>query len=242
MLKARAARGISCNELISRQVCSQRLLQQPQPAPLDEGTEQINAIGRGHLRLQRTAHTGFTGGIDQQGAVGQGDQGPGQRCFSRQQRRRPQLLQQPGAGVEPIAGRDRFRRLLLQHRHDPVHQGQLLLPLGLRQCRQGDLAELPQVAGQPLRSLGLIEGLQLVEGGQLEDKALVVGFAEGVVVEAGGELLRWHGMGCRQECHSVRGWLQARQGRSMHSLHKTIGIRPLALCIGECFCRSAANT
>jgi hypothetical protein len=35
--------------------------------------------------------------------------------------------------VEPIASGDRFRRLLMQHRHDPVHQGQLLLlPLGLR--------------------------------------------------------------------------------------------------------------
>jgi hypothetical protein len=89
--------------------------------------------------------------------------------------------------VKPIASGDRFRRLLLQHRHDPVHQGQLLLlPLRLRQRRQGDLTELPQVAGQPLGSLGGVEGLQLVEGGQLGGERLVLGFAEGVVVEAGG--------------------------------------------------------
>ena len=89
--------------------------------------------------------------------------------------------------MKPIASGDRFRRLLLQHRHDPVHQGQLLLlPLRLRQRRQGDLTELPQVAGQPLGSLGGVEGLQLVEGGQLGGERLVLGFAEGVVVEAGG--------------------------------------------------------
>ena len=85
--------------------------------------------------------------------------------------------------MEPIARCDRFRRLLLQHRHDPVHQGQLLLlPLGLRQRRQGDLTELPQVAGQPLGSLGGVEGLQVVEAGQLGGEGLVLGLAEGMVI------------------------------------------------------------
>ena len=38
--------------------------------------------------------------------------------------------------------------------HDLIHQGQLLLlALGLRQRRQGDLVELGQVACQPLRGL-----------------------------------------------------------------------------------------
>lgn len=96
--------------------------------------------------------------------------------------------------MKPIAGGDRFRRLLLQHRHDPVHQGQLLLlPLRLRQRRQGDLTELPQVASQPLGSLGGIERLQLVQGGQLGGERLVLGLAEGVVVEAGEWRLFWHG-------------------------------------------------
>jgi hypothetical protein len=41
--------------------------------------------------------------------------------------------------------------LLLQHRHDPVHQGQLLLllPLSLRQRREGDLTG--PGAGEPRR-------------------------------------------------------------------------------------------
>ena len=135
-------------------------LQQTQPAPLDEGTEQIDPIGRGHLRLQGKAHTGLTGGIDQQGAIRQGDQRPGDGLLAWQQGSSPQLLQQTGAGVKPIASGDRFRRLLPQHRHDPVHQGQLLLlPLRLRQRRQGDLTELPQVAGQSLGSLGGVERL-----------------------------------------------------------------------------------
>ena len=100
--------------------------------------------------------------------------------------------------MKSIAGGDRFRRLLLQHRHNPVHQGQLLLlPLRLRQRRQGDLTELPQVAGQPLGGLGRVERLQLVEGGQLGGEGLVFGFAEGVVVEAGGEVLRGHGVTTR---------------------------------------------
>ena len=168
-------------------------LQQAQPAPLDEGTEQIDPIGGGHLRLQGQPHTGLTGGIDQQGAIRQGKQGPGDGLLAGQQRSSPQLLQQAGAGVEPIARCDRFRCLLLQHRHDPVHQGQLLLlPLGLRQRRQGDLTELPQVTGQPLGSFGRIERLQPVQGGQLGGERLVLGLAEGVVVEAGGEVLRGH--------------------------------------------------
>ena len=135
-------------------------MQQTQPAPLDEGTEQIDPIGRGHLRLQGQPHTGLTGCIDQQGAIRQGNQWTGDGLLARQQRSGPQLLQQAGAGVKPIARCDRFRRLLLQHRHDPVHQGQLLLlPLGLRQRSQSDLTELPQVAGQPLGGLGGVVGL-----------------------------------------------------------------------------------
>ena len=101
--------------------------------------------------------------------------------------------------MEPIARCDCFRRLLLQHRHDPVHQGQLLLlPLSLRQRRQGDLTELPQVAGQSLGGLGGVKRLQLVEGGQLGGEGLVLGLAEGVVVEAGGEVLRGHGLATRR--------------------------------------------
>ena len=39
----------------------------------------------------------------------------------------------------------------MQQRHQLVHQRQLpLLPLGFRQTGQGDLAQLHQVAGQPL--------------------------------------------------------------------------------------------
>lgn len=51
------------------EMLSEHGLQQTQPAPLDEGAEQINPIIRGHLRLQGQPHTGLTGGIDQQGAI-----------------------------------------------------------------------------------------------------------------------------------------------------------------------------
>ena len=110
--------------------------------------------------MQGQPHAGLTGGIDQQGAIRQGNQGAGDGLLAWQQRNGPQLLQQAGAGVEPIASGDHFRRLLLQHRLDPVHQGQLLLlPLSLRQRRQSDLTELAQIAGQPLGSLGGVERL-----------------------------------------------------------------------------------
>jgi hypothetical protein len=67
--------------------------------------------------------------------------------------------------VKPIAGCDRFRRLLLQHRNNPVHQGQLLLlPLRFRQRRQGGFAQLAEVAGQALGGFGGVEGLKLVQG------------------------------------------------------------------------------
>lgn len=130
---------------------AQLLLQQPQAVPLDEGTEQIDPIGGGTFRLQGQAHAGLTGGIDQQGAFGQGDQGTGCALLARQQGGSAQLLQQPGAGVELVAGADGGGRLLLEQGHDLVHQGQLLLlPLGFGQCRQGNLTELAQVAGQAL--------------------------------------------------------------------------------------------
>ncbi len=174
----------------------QRLLQQAQPAPLDEGAEQVDAIGRGTLRLQGKTDAGLTGGIDQQGAVGQGDQGTGQRGFVGQEGRGSQFLQQAGAGVKLVASADGVGGLLLEQAHDLVHQSQLLLlPLRLGQCRQGDLAQLVQVAGQALGGFGGVEGLELVQALQLIGQGLVDGGAEGVVVEAWREILRGHGWG-----------------------------------------------
>lgn len=51
--------------------------------------------------------------------------------------------------------------------------------------RQGDLAELAQVAGQALGGFGGVEGRQVVESFRLAGQDLMGGSAEGVVVEAG---------------------------------------------------------
>ncbi len=66
--------------------------------------------------------------------------------------------------MEPIPGLNRQRCLLLQQRHQPIHQRQLpLLPFGLRQGGQGDLTELAQVAGQTLGGFGGVQGRELVQ-------------------------------------------------------------------------------
>ncbi len=59
------------------QVGAEHGLEQPQATPLDEGAEQVDPIGRRDFGLQCLPHAGFAGGIDQQGPVDQGDQGPG---------------------------------------------------------------------------------------------------------------------------------------------------------------------
>ncbi len=139
------------------QVGVEHRLQQPQATPLDEGTEQIDPIRRRNHRLQRQPHTRFIGRIHQQSAIRQGNQRPLQR------------------------------RLLLQQGHQPIHQRQLpLLLFGLRHCGQGDLAELPQVPGQPLGGFGGVQGRELVQLRRKLGKGLVGGLAEGVVVEAWG--------------------------------------------------------
>ena len=165
------------------EVGAQLVLKQPQAAPLDEGAEQIDTISRGTFRLQGQAHTGLAGGIDQQGAIGQGDQGPGQRGFVGQKGRGPQLLQQPGAGVELVASVDGVGGLLLEQGHDPVHQGQLLLlTLRLRQRGQGGFAQLAKVAGKALGGFSGVEGLELVQGVLAASQGLMNCSAEGVVV------------------------------------------------------------
>jgi hypothetical protein len=96
--------------------------------------------------------------------------------------------------VELVARID-GRGVLLQQGHDLFHQRKLLLlPLRLGQCRQGDLAQLAQVAGQARGGFGGVEWLQVLERCHLGEKDLVAGFTEGVVVEAGWEDLPGHGL------------------------------------------------
>ncbi len=156
------------------EVGAQLLLQQPQAAPPDEGAEQIDPIGGRALRLQSQANARLAGGIDQQGAIGQGDQGPGDGGLTGKERGGAQLLQQPGAGVEVVAGMNRGRRLLVEQGHDPVHQGQLLLlPLGFWEGRQGCFAELAQVAGQALGGFGGVERFEVMQRPRLGCEGLV---------------------------------------------------------------------
>ena len=71
----------------------------------------------------------------------------------------------------------------------------LLLSLRLRQRGQSGFAQLAQVPGQALGGFGGVERLELVQALQLIGQDLVDGGAEGVVVEAGWEILRGHGWG-----------------------------------------------
>ena len=73
----------------------------------------------------------------------------------------------------------------------------------LRQRRQGRFAQLPQVAGQPLRGFSRVERLEPVQALRLIGQGLVDGGAEGVVVEAGRKVLLGHGTGPRQGAESV---------------------------------------
>jgi hypothetical protein len=79
-----------------------------------------------------------------------------------------------------VAGGDAARRLLVKQGHDLVHQCQLLLlQLGLRQCRQGDLAELAKVAGQALGGFGGVERPQVVQALLLAGQGQMDRVAEG---------------------------------------------------------------
>ena len=103
------------------------------------------------------------------------NQQPNQRHLIGQQRRRPQLLQQAGTGVQLIPLPDHGRSLLLQQGHDPVHQRQLLLlSLGFGQRSQGGLTQLPQVARAALGGFCGVEGLEVVQGVRLSRQDLVV--------------------------------------------------------------------
>jgi hypothetical protein len=73
-------------------------------------------------------------------------------------------MQQLGTPMNLIPSLNRLRRLLLQQRHQPIHQRQLpLLLFGLRQSGQGDLTELPQVTDQPMGGLGGVQGRELMQ-------------------------------------------------------------------------------
>jgi hypothetical protein len=107
--------------------------------------------------------------------------------------------------VKLVARSDDGGGLLVQQGHDLVHQGQLLLlPLGLGQRRQGDFAELVQVAGQALGGGGWIEGLKVVQRGQMSGEHLVKRLSELVVVEAYDKSLIWHGAKWAAGCWTSR--------------------------------------
>jgi len=105
--------------------------------------------------------------------------------------------------MKPIPSLNRQRRLLLQQRHQPIHQIQLpLLLFGFRQCRQGNPTELEQVTVQPLGGFGGVQGPGLVQLRWKLGEALVGGLAEGGAVETWAEVLRGHGW-TRQSLSSV---------------------------------------
>ena len=88
--------------------------------------------------------------------------------------------------MELVAGGDGGGCLLVQQGHDLVHQGQLLLlSLSLGQCRQGDLAELAEVAGQALGGFGGVERLEGVHAFRCAGEGLMNRSTEWMVVEAG---------------------------------------------------------
>jgi hypothetical protein len=101
--------------------------------------------------------------------------------------------------VELVASADGVGSLLLEQGHDLVHQGQLLLlPLGFGQRGQGGFAQLAEVAGQALGGFGGVEGLKLVQGVRRAGEGLMDRCTEGMVVEAGREVLRGHGLATRR--------------------------------------------
>ena len=71
-------------------------LQQAQPAPLDECTEQIDPLLGGDYVKQGLPHRGFVASVNQQGAVGQGDEWADGYGLVSQLRREPDLR-----GVKP---------------------------------------------------------------------------------------------------------------------------------------------
>lgn len=89
----------------------------------------------------------------------------------------------------------------------PCGIGYLLphLPLRLRQRGQGDLAQLPQVAGQLLRSIGGVERGEVVPFGREPGQDLVEGLATWLVVEARREVLRGYALGTGR---GLGQWLQ----------------------------------
>jgi hypothetical protein len=70
-------------------------LQQTQPAPLDEGTEQIDPLLGGDFVNQGLPHRGFVACVNQQGAVGQGDEWADGYGLVSQLRREPDLRVKP---------------------------------------------------------------------------------------------------------------------------------------------------
>lgn len=83
--------------------------------------------------------------------------------------------------------------MAVQQGHDLVHQIQLLLLLlGLRQCRQGDLTELAQVTGQALGGFRRVERLQLMQPRLLGSQQLMERLTEGLTLETGGSVQGIH--------------------------------------------------
>ena len=169
-----------------REVLGEHGLQQPQPAPLDEGTEQINPISGGDFVDQRL-HRRFAAGIHQQGAVGQGDQRSDGFGLAGQERRGSDLREQPGGGVQQVGRGDGPGCLALEQAHQLVHQGQLVLRGGATaQVLQGNAGQTRQVPGQQVRGFLGIKSVGGDQGFLQVAQLLLQALGEELLVEAGG--------------------------------------------------------
>ncbi len=130
--------------------------------PLEEGDQEVDAVGRGELALDLEADGAVARAVDEQVAGGQGDGGP---------RRRGGGAEAGGGGIdqgEELAGRwshrvvgedGRIGQAGAQELDEVVDEGELLL--GLAAAEEG-CEQVADEAGEHLRGLGAVEGGDLV--------------------------------------------------------------------------------
>ena len=144
---------------------------------------------------QRLPHRRFAAGVHQQGAVGQGDERADGGGLAGEEWGGSDLREQPGGGMQTIVCGDGAWGLALEQGHQLVHQGQLVLRGGASaQVLQGNAGQTRQVPGQQARGFLGIEAVGGEEGLLQLAQLLLQALGEELLVEAGGQVLRRHGI------------------------------------------------